>query len=142
MAFRREVTGEYLDALSGTPQGIVLLACGGRNNWEWAKIYHALDTLRQSYTIAVVVTGGATGADTVAARWAEERGIQSVICPAPWKGPLGKSAGSARNLFMLEFMKPDLVAAFPGGIGTKHMVNAARHRKLRVFEYDGKGARK
>jgi hypothetical protein len=44
--------------------------------------------------------------------------------PANWK-VYGRAAGPIRNMKMLLEGKPDLVVAFPGGIGTADMVKKA-----------------
>ena len=36
-------------------------------------------------TIEAVVSGGARGADTLAERYAQERGLQMIVFPAEWK---------------------------------------------------------
>lgn len=116
------------------PAGQKMLVCGGRKYWEWAKIANALDRFERP---GVVITGGATGADAVADQWAERRGIQRVICPAPWNGSAGRGAGHIRNSFMLA-LQPDIVVAFPGGAGTRNMVNQAREAGIPVIELDRK----
>lgn len=126
---------------SKVPSGMKVLVCGGRKCWEWAKIARALDGILEERPIGVVITGGATGADTVADRWAETRGIQRVICPAAWNGLAGRAAGHFRNRFMLSF-EPDLVVAFPGGPGTRDMVEQAKTDGVFVMEFDGEGKRK
>ena len=117
---------------SKVPSGMKVLVCGGRKCWEWAKIARALDGILEERPIGVVITGGATGADTVADSWAETRGIQRVICPAPWNGSAGRGAGHIRNSFMLSF-QPDIVVAFPGGVGTRNMINQAQEAGIPVI---------
>lgn len=120
------------------PKGVKLLVCGGRNYWQWEKAFNVLDQLHKERGIGILIAGGATGADTVAARWAESRGVQAVICPAPWNGPHGRGAGHARNAFMLT-LEPDLVMAFPGGPGTRNMVEQAEAGGVFVIKIDGAG---
>lgn len=123
---------------NATPKGVKLLVCGGRNYWHWAKAFAALDQLHRERGIGVLIAGGATGADAMAARWAESHGVQCVICPAPWNGHHGRGAGVARNAFMLTF-EPDLVMAFPGGVGTRNMVAQAEADGVFVIRIDGAG---
>lgn len=102
---------------------IRLLVCGGRT-------YDELRTLSKemsaNHPIAVVIHGGASGADRLAARWADVNNIQTIVFPANWKQ--GRKAGPIRNQFMLDESKPDLVLAFPGGPGTADMVPPGKGR--------------
>jgi predicted Rossmann-fold nucleotide-binding protein len=102
-----------------------VLVCGGRNYEDRAALYAALDRLHFEHRFAVVIAGGARGADTLAAEWATERGIPTEIYVAEW-GRLGRKAGPIRNQRMLDEGKPDLVVAFPGGTGTAGMTALAR----------------
>lgn len=52
----------------------------------------------------IIVSGGAHGADTLAERYARERGYQLHVMPADWK-TYGKSAGYRRNNDMHEYIK-------------------------------------
>jgi hypothetical protein len=54
---------------------------------------------------------------------------------AEWE-KFGKKAGFIRNEKMLALGKPDLVVAFPGGVGTAMMVRLARKQGIRVIEVD------
>lgn len=96
-----------------------VLVCGGRNYDEWKSVSRVLSDLMPS----VVIQGGAPGADSLAAKWADVNGIPLVTYPALWKQ--GKKAGPMRNKFMLADSRPDLVVAFPGGRGTDEMVKLA-----------------
>jgi hypothetical protein len=98
-----------------------LLVCGGRNFEQWSALTAALDPLKAE--IRVLMQGGASGADRLAIKWAETRGIPVVTFPANWR--LGRKGGPLRNSFMLSEGRPDLVAAFPGGSGTEDMVAKA-----------------
>jgi len=90
-----------------------VLFCGGRDFADKDAITKAFDAVMPSF----VVTGGASGADALADKEAERRGIPRAIFPANWKGEKNK-AGPIRNGRMLSYMNPDLVVAFPRGGGT------------------------
>lgn len=101
-----------------------VLVCGGRKYAQRGKVHLALDRLHAEYKleggICILIHGNASGADTLAKEWAEERGI--AVDPyhiLPGEG------GYGRNRRMLEQSGPDLVVHFPGGNGTKHMRNIA-----------------
>ena len=128
---------------------MIVLVCGGRNfgkvplmftkmDEELAaeqrlKPVAVLDRLKDSLPVTRIVQGGATGADTLAAEWARRNKISVRTYVADWD-VWGKAAGFKRNERMLEEGKPDLVVAFKGGKGTKHMVELAKRAGVRVLE--------
>ena len=117
------------------PTGKKVLVCGGRDYRNEDVISRALNAVSSTIEIGIIITGGATGADEVADQWAKEKGIQRIICPAPWNGPAGRWAGPMRNAFMLTF-KPELMIAFPGGAGTKNMIMQAHKQGIMVYKFD------
>ena len=98
-----------------------VIVCGGRSYDEWRTVAHTLDTMDP--TISVLIQGGAPGADRLAEKWANTRGVPVVTYPANWSR--GKKAGPERNDFMLRDSRADLVVAFPGGRGTEDMIRRA-----------------
>lgn len=109
-----------------------VLVCGGRDYADVDTLYRVLDASHKAKPIGVVISGMARGADSMAAAWADERGIQVAPFPADWKAN-GKAAGPLRNQQMLDEGKPDIVIAFPGGAGTKDMARRARKAGLVVL---------
>ena len=83
-----------------------------------------------------IVCGGATGADTLGKRFAEELGYSVKMFPADWK-KYGRRAGPVRNQQMGEYA--DALIAFWDGIshGTKNMIDYAMSKglKVRVVRY-------
>lgn len=69
--------------------------------------------------VEAVVSGGARGADTLAERFAAERGLRMIIFPAEWK-KYGRRAGFIRNVDIIR--ECDVCFAFWDGEshGTKH----------------------
>jgi len=110
--------------VSGNNSGIRVLVTGGRSYSNRLVVWENLDWLHQRKGIAVVIEGGATGADTLAREWAAYNHVCRFICPADWDR-YGKSAGPIRNQLMLTMTQPDVVVAFPGGSGTDNMVQQA-----------------
>ncbi len=109
-----------------------VLVCGGRDYKDLKVIWGTLDVLLgELRQIDLLITGGANGADDIADKWAEKRGIPRVVFPANWEGER-KSAGARRNARMLEIGKPHLVLAFPGGRGTENMIAVAELAKVPV----------
>lgn len=82
-----------------------------------------------------VVSGGARGADSLAALWARKNGVPFREFPADWDR-FGKSAGFRRNREMLDD-GPDLVVAFSEDLaaskGTSMMVGLARDAGVPVI---------
>ena len=106
-----------------------LLVCGGRSYANRKRLYSVLDSLEKP---SAVIHGNAPGADSLADAWAIERGITAIRCPAKWS-QFGRAAGPLRNQFMLDFHKPDVVVAFPGGAGTAHLVSIAKEVDVLVI---------
>lgn len=79
---------------------------------------------------AVVIHGGARGADQLAGTIAGALGFEVREFPADWKNK-SRSAGIQRNLLMLD-QKPDLVLAYQinGSTGTQHTIDQARKRGI------------
>ena len=98
-----------------------VLVCGGREFSDRDLLARKLSDL----DIALLIHGGARGADSMAGNWAQAMGIPVQVYPALWHLD-GKAAGPIRNSRMLADSKPDLVIAFPGGNGTADMVRKSR----------------
>ncbi len=69
----------------------------------------------------------------MAGEWADCNWVQSKEYPAQWE-KYGRRAGYLRNKQMLEEGKPELVIAFPGGVGTRMMVQLAKTAGVEVIE--------
>jgi predicted Rossmann-fold nucleotide-binding protein len=111
-----------------------VLVCGGRDYDDRAAVYSSLDSLHAEHGFTLLIAGGARGADTLAAQWAQDRGVPTQVYMAEWER-FGREAGPIRNQRMLEEGTPDVVVAFPGGRGTTNMVAQARAAGLRVFTW-------
>jgi hypothetical protein len=103
---------------------IRLLVCGGRDFLDWQFLELRMRQTDDRHRIAVVIHGAAKGADRMAGTWADLNGRQQLAFPADWD-ELGRRAGGVRNGVMLREGKPDLVLAFPGGVGTNDMIRKA-----------------
>lgn len=116
---------------------MIVLVSGGKNFDNAAQMKRVLDqVIGWSPTGKVrIVTGGATGADTLAKLWAIERGEEHVEYPIAkdkaqaaaigamydWE-TFGKSAGSLRNQLMLDRERVDQAVVFPGQNDTLDML--------------------
>lgn len=116
--------------------GLVVIVCGGRDFTAPTFVRRALDGFHSRSPIAMLIHGGARGADSLAATWAADKKIQVAAFPADWDGD-GKRAGPVRNARMLAFLLEQserAVVAFPGGTGTAHMMKIAKSYGVPVWE--------
>ena len=113
---------------------VSVLVCGGRKFGGWPAVQQVLDRISPD----TIIHGAASGADSMAGRYARENNIPCREFPAEWRR-YGRSAGHRRNQQMLDEGKPDLVVAFPGGTGTRNMVKIAREQGFEVNIIDHRG---
>lgn len=111
--------------------GLRVLVCGGRLFHDAETLGAWLGGIHKDHGIAVIIEGGATGADTLARLFGEFASIPVETFKADWEKH-GKIAGPYRNQRMLDEGKPDLVVAFPGGRGTADMVRRAKRAGVKV----------
>lgn len=102
------------------------LVCGGREFLNEQFIHGILNSFRaamEDCEIFMVHGDCPTGADNIAYKWADANGIPNTEHKyrAEWT-KYGKSAGFRRNRKMMYEEIPDIVIAFPGGPGTKNML--------------------
>jgi hypothetical protein len=109
-----------------------VLVTGGRGFSDREVLFRVLDGIHNDTGITHLIHGAARGADSLAGQWARERGVQEVACPANWNVH-GRRAGYLRNRAMAE-LQPELVVAFPGGIGTNMMVEMAEEHGIKVID--------
>ena len=101
-----------------------ILVCGGRDFSDSALVNKFLNQYLSDIDPPKIIQGDAQGADYLAKLWAVNNQVEFESFPADWK-KYGKRAGYIRNVQMLNEGKPDIVIAFPGGKGTKMMINLA-----------------
>ncbi|MFA7628449.1 MAG: SLOG family protein [Candidatus Dojkabacteria bacterium] len=101
-----------------------VLICGSRTWIDEKRIYDFIKSLDKD---TIVIQGHANGADIIAFKSCIKLCVPVVCCPADWERD-GRSAGSKRNMYMLDKFKPHRVVAFMVGEsrGTRHMVNYAK----------------
>jgi hypothetical protein len=104
-----------------------VLICGDRN---WTDRTAIFNRMRKLPVGAIIITGGAKGADSLAYDEAQFLGFTTMRFMANWR-MYGKAAGPIRNRKMLD-QNPDLVIAFHSDLehskGTKDCVAQARKR--------------
>lgn len=111
-----------------------VLVCGGRD-WRDAELVEkVLDSLHAARGPFVrLIHGGARGVDRIAGRWARKNGVLEWDFLPEWHRA-GTLDGAARNQLMIAEGAPDLVVAFPGGLGTADMLERARAAEVEVIE--------
>ena len=109
---------------------MLTIIAGSREYSLTDKDYELLNT----HTISTVICGGARGVDTCGKIWAEKNNIPVIMMKANWKD-FGKSAGYYRNCQMADIAKALIVFWDGESKGTKHMINIARKRGLKITMY-------
>lgn len=119
-----------------------ILVCGGRdfNDWDFLSRYmtkwyvqYCREECIYDVPDVTVISGMAKGVDSMAVKWANILNFPVMEFPADWNKH-GKAAGPIRNQQMLDEGQPDLVVAFPGGVGTQDMVHRAKKAGVEVIE--------
>lgn len=105
-------------------QDFNIVVAGGREYENYPELSQRLDKIISQLNIPPgmkvnILSGGARGADKLAERYAQEKGLGLEVYPADWEGQ-GLSAGMQRNSQMAE--AGDVLVAFPGGSGTENMI--------------------
>jgi len=111
-----------------------VLVCGGRNYKDYDKVEQVLTDLQKRVGALFIISGGATGADSLAKTFTKNYGLPCAVVEANWK-LYNKGAGPIRNLWMLE-LNPDYVVAFPGGKGTADMIELAENNKVNLIKVE------
>lgn len=101
-----------------------VLVTGGREYDDEEYVFHVLDRVHARRPITTLIEGGARGADRLARRWAEARGVTQSIYPAD-RERYGNRAGPVRNSQMLREGRPQMVIAFEGDLATAQIVKMA-----------------
>ena len=106
---------------------------GGRDYDNYATVTAVLDKFHQCTPITLLIEGGAAGADRLCRLWAINNNVPFTTVNAEWQRH-GRQAGPIRNERMLAWYNPDILIAFPGGKGTRHCIDAATRRGIKVME--------
>lgn len=127
--------------------GMRLLVCGGRDWRDQARMDAALDAVHRKYGVSLLIEGGQVsrdratgelyGADWHAGTWAIRRCVPHWTCYAQWFSPTGeidRAAGPERNRRMLTIGQPAAAVAFPGGKGTRGMVQLLRTAGVPIWQ--------
>lgn len=125
----------------GRSYGLVPPALEPRDHYEAlarrerARLVQVLNAAVTRLGLDRIAVGDATGADALAADWAEGRAIPFTVFVADWER-LGNAAGPERNLRMLNETMPDFVIAFPGSKGTRNCCALAEKAGIKIYRVD------
>ena len=106
------------------PEGTLVAVTGGKEVADHNAVWSTLDRTHAKHGDMVLLHGGGPGIETVAAKWAEARGVHQLIVRPDWKAH-GKAAPFRRNDELLNLL-PKGVIAFPGSGITGNLVDKAR----------------
>lgn len=97
------------------------------NNWIKEK----------NITVGTIISGGASGTDSLAERYAKENKIKIIIYHADWN-KYGKAAGPLRNTKIVDNSTHVVAFVSKNSIGTYDTINKAKNKKLivKVFQID------
>ena len=114
-----------------------VLVCGGREFDNLDLFLTSMDDISTRLNFnnkqpITIIEGGARGADFMARCYAKYCGWELKEVKADWK-KYGNAAGPLRNQQMLDEEEPDVVIAFPGGNGTRDMIDKARKAGIKVI---------
>jgi hypothetical protein len=114
-----------------------VIVAGGRDFNDYKLLTAKCDNYLINKNNIEIVSGGAKGADSLAIKYANERGYNVKIFPPDWS-TFGKRAGYLRNEQMGNYA--DALIAFwdSESRGTKHMIDIATDKGLllRIIRYN------
>ena len=113
------------------PDGTLVAVTGGKEVADAGAVWSVLDRTHAKHADMVLVHGGAPGIETVAAKWAEARGVHQLIVRPDWKAH-GRAAPFRRNDEMLDLL-PKGIVAWPGSGITDNLVDKARQMGIPVL---------
>lgn len=110
----------------------VLAVIGSRTFSNSALLAEHMDEVCAAYHVSVVVSGGAKGADSLAANYAASRGLPVQIFEPDW-AQFGRGAGPIRNKAIVN--AADVVLAFWDGEskGTQQALTYAKQKAKQVI---------
>ena len=114
---------EHSKTQAHLPEGTLVAVAGSGDVEDAGPIHFALDRVRSKYPDMVLVHGGGPGAEKIAARWAEARGVHQVVCKPDWNAH-GRSAPFRRNDQLLRLL-PKGVIGFPGSGISENLLDKA-----------------
>ncbi|MBS0278457.1 MAG: DUF2493 domain-containing protein [Proteobacteria bacterium] len=121
------------------PKGALIAFTGGPDCNDHDRIWSVLDRIHAKHTNMVLLHGGTpTGAERIAACWADARHVPQVPFRPDWNRH-AKAAPFKRNDRMLDAM-PIGIVAFPGSGITGNLCDKARKAGIPVWRFGEGGA--
>ena len=80
--FRR--ARKHRETSAHLPAGTLVAIAGGKHVANVNAVFASLDRVRAKYSDMVLVHGGGSGVERIAARWAEQRGVHQIVCRPDW----------------------------------------------------------
>ena len=113
------------------PEGTLVAIAGGRDA-NASAVFRSLDRAKAKYADLVLVHGGGSGVEKIAAQWAEQRGVHQVVCKPDWDRH-GRAAPFRRNDELLSLL-PKGVILFPGNGITANLADKATAMGIPVMK--------
>ncbi len=117
------------------------LVVGSRTFNDYSLLRTKLDDILRNHKDIVIVSGGAEGADSLAERYAKEKGYELKVFPANWN-IYGRRAGYIRNVQMQAYIskagQKGIVAFWDGeSKGTQHNFGLAKKysNEIRIIKF-------
>lgn len=127
------------EAETALPAGARIAFTGGPDCNDHARIWAVLDKVRAKHADMVLLHGGTpTGAERIAACWADARNVAQVVFKPNWARHQ-KAAPFKRNDQLLEAL-PVGVVAFPGSGITGNLCDKAKKLGIPVWKFGNSGA--
>lgn len=108
-----------------------LIVAGSREFGNYNLLSKHLDEINSKYGITEIVSGTASGADSLGELYAKEHNIPIKRFPANWN-KYGRSAGYIRNKDMAHYADACICFWMNKSKGTGHMINLAKENKIRL----------
>ena len=107
------------------------IIAGGRDFTDYELVKESMAQFLEGppFVISEVVSGGATGADSLGERWAKDNEIPVRVFPADW-ARFHRGAGPIRNAEMAEYADALIVFWDGKSRGTKNMLSTAKKQGL------------
>lgn len=103
-----------------------LLIAGSRNILDYNLIKN---NIKNPENIEYIISGCASGIDTLAIEYARNNNIKCIQCPANWK-QFGRKAGYMRNEHMVSIADYALIIWDGKSAGTRHTLNLCIKNKV------------
>ncbi|MEM7645188.1 MAG: DUF2493 domain-containing protein [Pseudomonadota bacterium] len=127
------------DATILVPDGTKIAFAGGMECQDHSRIWATLDKVQAKHPDMILLHGGAPrGAELIAAKWAEHRGVTQIAFKPDWSKH-AKAAPFRRNDALLETLPVGLIV-FPGTGITENLADKARKLGIPLFDCRTGGA--